>query len=171
VHVPGRPNLSFTGNAMTLVPWYFGAIILGGVVVYTALNYEINWPSRLMEFVQILLYWLFLRWLVANLASDGQPLGLSFSGSYWAFLGWNILVALSILTIVGWAWVIAAIARWMCRNIQGTRRQVVYKGTGLQILWRMLVMAICCAFIIPIPWMYRWIMRWQASQTELVEGV
>ena len=25
VRVPGRPNLSFTGNAMTLVPWYFGA--------------------------------------------------------------------------------------------------------------------------------------------------
>src|ERR1700737_4510051 len=27
VHVPGRPTLSFTGNAMTLVPWYFGAIV------------------------------------------------------------------------------------------------------------------------------------------------
>jgi hypothetical protein len=122
-----------------------------------------------MEFVQILLYWLFLRWLVANLASNDQPLGLSFSGGYWALLGWNILLALSIITIIGWAWVVAAMARWFCRNIQGTRRQVVYKGTGLQNLWRTLVMAICCAFVIPIPWLYRWMMRWQLSQTELVE--
>src|ERR1700730_5635838 len=28
VQVPGRPNLGFTGRAMTLVPWYFGALIL-----------------------------------------------------------------------------------------------------------------------------------------------
>ena len=34
VHVSGRPNLSFTGNAMTLVPWYFGAIVLVIVAVY-----------------------------------------------------------------------------------------------------------------------------------------
>jgi hypothetical protein len=171
VHVPGRPNLSFTGNAMTLVPWYFGAIMLFIAVVYTALNYEAQWPNHLMEFVQILLYWLFLRWFIANLASNRQPLGLSFAGSYWAFLGWNILFGLSILTIIGWAWVMAAAARWFCRSIEGTRRQLVYNGTGLQNLWRSLVFVICCAFIIPIPWMYRWMMRWQLSQTELVQGV
>jgi hypothetical protein len=28
VHVPGRPNLSFVGGAMTIVPWYFGAFAL-----------------------------------------------------------------------------------------------------------------------------------------------
>lgn len=171
VHVPGRPNLSFTGKAMTLVPWYFGALVLLVLAVYTALNYEVQWPNHLMEFVQILLYWLFLRWFIANLASNGQPLGLSFSGSYWAFLGWNILLGISIITIIGWAWVIAAQARWLCRNIEGTRRQVVYKGTGLENLWRILVFVIGCAFIIPIPWMYRWIMRWQLSQTDLAERV
>ena len=133
------------------------------------MNNEVQWPNYLVDLVQILLYWLFIRWLIANLASNGQPLGLSFAGSFWAYLGWNILFGLSILTIIGWAWVIAAWARWLCRNIQGTRRQVVYKGTGLENLWRTLVMAICCAFIIPIPWMYRWMLRWQLSQTELVE--
>ncbi len=169
VRVPGRPNLSFTGNAMTLVPWYFGGIALIIVAVYFSINNEVQWPNHLVDLVQIVLYWLFIRWVIANLASNGQPLGLSFSGSFWAYLGWNILFGLSILTIIGWAWVIHAWARWLCRNIQGTRRQVVYKGTGLENLWRTLVTVICCAFIIPIPWMYRWMLRWQLSQTELVE--
>jgi hypothetical protein len=171
VRVPGRPNLSFTGNAMTLVPWYFGGIALIIVAVYYSINNEVQWPNHLVDVVQIVLYWLFIRWLIANLASNGQPLGLSFSGSVWAYLGWNLLFVLSILTIIGWAWVMAAQARWLCRNIQGTRRQVVYKGTGLQNLWRSLVFVICCALIIPIPWMYRWMMRWQLSQTVLAERV
>jgi hypothetical protein len=131
----------------------------------------VQWPNHLIDVVQIVLYWLLIRWLIGNLASNGQPLGLSFAGSFWAYLGWNILFALSFLTIIGWAWVMAAWARWFCRNIQGTRRQVVYKGTGLQNLWRALVLVICCAFVIPIPWMYRWMMRWQLSQTTLVERV
>ena len=169
VRVPGRPNLSFTGNAMTLVPWYFGAIVLLIVAVYYSLNNEVHWPNYLVDLVQILLYWLFIRWVIANLASNGQPLGLSFAGSFWGYLGWNILFGLSILTIIGWAWVISAWARWLCRNIQGTRRQVVYQGTGLENLWRTVVAAICCAFIIPIPWMYRWMLRWQLSQTVLTD--
>jgi hypothetical protein len=136
VRVPGRPNLSFTGNAMTLVPWYFGGIVLIIAAVYYSINNEVQWPNHLVDVVQIALYWLFIRWLIANLASNGQPLGLSFSGSVWGYLGWNILFVLSIITIIGWAWVFAAQARWICRHIEGTRRQVVYKGSGLENLWR-----------------------------------
>jgi hypothetical protein len=33
----------------------------------------------------------------------------------------------------------------------------------------LIVVAIASSFIIPIPWMLRWIMRWQLSQTELIE--
>jgi hypothetical protein len=76
---------------------------------------------------------------------------------------------LSVITIIGWAWVYTAMIRWFCRNIQGTRREVVFKGTGLQYLWRMVVTVIASSFIIPIPWVMRWLLRWQASQTELVE--
>jgi hypothetical protein len=164
VRVPGRPNISFTGNAMTIVPWYFGAIILAIAVAMIG----ISWLNNLMGLVEIALYWLFIRWIVANIASNGQPLGLSFSGTPWAFLGWNILLVLSVITIIGWAWVYVAQIRWFCRNIQGTRHEIVFNGTGLQFLWRALVTAILCSFIIPIPWMYRWMMEWLASQTELV---
>ncbi len=165
VHVPGRPNLSFTGQPLTIAAWYFGVIVLAICVALSG----VQWLNNLMFVAQIALYWLFLRYLVANLASNGQPLGLSFSGSFWAYLGWTLLTVISVITIIGWAWVYAAQMRWVCRNIQGTRRQVAFKGTGLQYLWRLIVVAIASAFIIPIPWVFRWIMRWQLSQTELIE--
>ena len=165
VQVPGRPNLSFTGKPLVIAAWYFGTIIVAIALSLT----DISGLSNLGGLLQIVLYWLFLRYLVANIASNGQPLGLSFSGSFWAYLGWSILLVLSVFTIIGWAWVYAAQMRWVCRNIQGTRREVVFKGTGLEYLWRLIVVGLASSFIIPIPWMFRWIMRWQLSQTELVE--
>jgi hypothetical protein len=165
VQVPGRPNLSFTGKPLVIAAWYFGTIIVAIALSLT----DISGLSNLGGLLQIVLYWLFLRYIVANIASNGQPLGLSFSGSFWAYLGWSILLVLSVITIIGWAWVYAAQMRWVCRNIQGTRREVVFKGTGLEYLWRLIVVALASAFVIPIPWMFRWMMRWQLSQTELVE--
>jgi hypothetical protein len=165
VKVPGRPNLSFEGEAMTIVPWYFGALV---VIVGVSLT-GIEWLSDLVSLVQFVLYWLFLKWFVANLASNGQPLGLSFSGSVWAYLGWSILAVISIITIIGWAWVYVAWLRWFCRNIQGTRREVLFIGSGLEFLWRSIVAVIGSFFIIPIPWVYRWMWQWLASQTILAE--
>ncbi|XIA67654.1 DUF4339 domain-containing protein [Bradyrhizobium sp. TZ2] len=165
VRVPGRPNLSFEGGAMTIVPWYFGAIAL--VVGVGLIGSELL--SNLVSLVQFVLYWLFLKWFVANLASNGQPLGLSFSGSIWAYVGWTILAAVSFITIIGWAWVYTAWLRWFCRNIQGTRREVLFIGSGLEFLWRAIVAVIVSIFIIPIPWVYRWMSQWLASQTVLAE--
>ncbi|MDN3277016.1 DUF4339 domain-containing protein [Frankia sp. RB7] len=163
VRVPGRPNLSFTGNAMALVPWFFGFIVLAIVVGYTGIQIL----STALYIVQIVLYWMLLKWMIGNIASNGQPLGLSFTGSVLGYIGWNLLLAVSLITIIGWAWVAAAQLRWMYRNIQGTRREIIFRGSGLGILWRGIVAAILCGFIIPIPWVYRWITNWFASQTEL----
>jgi ABC-type multidrug transport system fused ATPase/permease subunit len=169
IHVPGRPNLTFTGRPLTIMWWWYGIIALAICIdiVGNIIGSEVL--DNLGSLAQLVLYWLFLRWSVANLASNGQPLGLSFSGSLLAYFGWTILALVSIITIIGWAWVYAAQMRWVCRNIQGTRRQVVFNGTGLEILWRMILATIASIFIIPIPWMWRWLSRWVLSQTELVE--
>lgn len=165
VSVPGRPNLSFEGRAMTIVPWFFGAVVVAIVISFL----DIKVLNLVETIIQFALSWLFVRWFVANLASNGQLLGLNFAGSILAFVGWNILLVLSIFTIIGWAWVYVAQMRWFCRNIQGTRREVTFTGTGLEFLWRAIVAAIAMAFIIPIPWVYRWFGQWIASQTALVE--
>ena len=85
------------------------------------------------------------------------------------FSGGPLLEPISIVTIVGWAWVMYRGVRWIFQNIEGTRREILFKGTGLEILWRSIVTMIASYFIIPIPWMYRWMWRWKASQTVLVE--
>jgi hypothetical protein len=167
VHVPGRPNLSFTGSAMTIAAWYFGAIVLVLCIAFFNAFADLQWLNNLTYIVQLVLYWLLIRWMVANIASNGQPLGLSFSGSFWAYLGWTVLAVISIITIIGWAWVYVAYIRWFCRNIQGTRREVLFIGTGLEFLWRAIVAGLASMLIIPIPWVYRWMMRWMASQTVL----
>ena len=162
--VPGRPDLGFTGEPMTIL-WYY----LGAVAVIIVLNMIGGRIAHLASFlVEVGLGWAALRWFVANLSSGGQPLGLSFSGPYWTYLGWSLLGALSTITIVGWAWVYTAQNRWICRNIEGTRREVIFNATGLEYLWRTIVAVIGCAFIIPIPWVLRWMMGWLASQTVLV---
>jgi len=164
-HVPGRPNLTFEGQPLTILWWYLGAIVLIVLLGLIGSRYV----NALAFVIQVGLYWLALKWLIANIASNGQPLGLSFSGSFWGYLGWNVLAVLSIFTIIGWAWVYTAQLRWICRHIEGTRREAVFKASGLEYLWRCVVTAIACSFIIPIPWVIRWMMRWHASQIELVE--
>jgi len=57
--------------------------------------------------------------------------------------------------------------RWICRNISGPRREIVFNGAGIQVLWRTIVMGLLCAFIIPIPWAIRWYVRWYVSQFAL----
>jgi hypothetical protein len=162
--VPQRPILAFTGRPVTLM-WYFAAIVL---ILCVALI-ESQLLNYLTIIVQVLLYWLFIKWFVANISSDGPPLMLKFSVSFWGYLGWNILAFASVITIIGWAWVYTAQMRWMCRHLEGTRREIVFKATGLEFLWRTLVTALGCVFIIPIPWVMRWFIRWQASQIVLVE--
>jgi hypothetical protein len=164
VRVPQRPNLAFTGRVVDLM-WVYALLVLFIAAAWTQ-SQALNLALSVVEFV---LYWLLLKWFVANLSSDGQPLGLRFSGSFWGFLGWSLLAVLSVITIIGWAWVYVAQLRWMCRHIEGTRRDVVFKGSGLQFLWRSIVTLLVSVFIIPIPWMYRWFGRWLASQVVLIE--
>lgn len=163
--VPGRPDLGFTGEPMTILWYYLGAVAV--IIILHIIGGRIT--SILSFLIEVGLGWAGLRWFFANLSSRDQPLGLSFSGPYWTYLGWNVLGALSTITIVGWAWVYTAQTRWIYRNVDGTQREIVFKASGLEYLWRAIVCIFASAFIIPIPWVARWMMGWLASQTVLVE--
>jgi hypothetical protein len=159
IHVPGRGQLSFTGKPLDI--WYvFVALALLTYVGQSGVGY-----IELLVFpLQAFLSWLSLRWVIANISAQGQPLELSFAGNVWTYIGWYLLFYLSIITIIGWAWVITAWIRWFCANIDGTRRAISFHATGLEMLWRTLVFSIACIFIIPIPWMIGWYGRWYISQ-------
>ncbi len=161
--VPGRPNFGFVGQPLDI--WY--------VVMGTALlSYAGVSKSSLVQLAAVLaqafLAWMILRWIAANLTSNGERLPIAFEGSVWGYIGWYALMTISFITIIGWAWVIAFWMRWMCRNVAGTRREIVFNASGLQLLWRTLLFGIACAFLIPIPWALRWYTCWYVSQFALV---
>lgn len=163
VRVPDRPNFAFNGQPMDI--WY--ALAGLGLLSYAGTLGNI---VHLIAFIgQGYLSWMILRWIAGNLSSNGQPLPISFNGSPLTYIGWHVLLFISAITIVGWAWVAVAQMRWICRNIGGTQREVMFNATGLEMLWRTLVFVIACMFIIPIPWMMRWYVQWAISQFELVE--
>jgi GYF domain 2 len=161
--VPERPNFAFTGQPGDI--WY--------VFVATGLMYYVGAYDNTLQLIDIpvsaFLSWILVRWLAGNLSSNGERLPIAFNGSAVTFIGWQLLMYVSFITIIGWAWVMTAWMRWICRNISGTRREVVFNGTGLEVLWRTLLFAICCVFIIPIPWVLRWYNRWYVSQFALVD--
>ena len=163
INVPGRPNLAFTGQVGDI--WYVivGLALVGYIGVIDNRLQLLGIPA------QAALSWMLMRWVVSHLSSNGQPLPITFEGSIWAFIGFQLLMFVSIFTVIGWAWVITFWMRWICRNLAGTRREVVFNGSGLQVLWRTIVMSLLFILIIPIPWILRWYAKWFVSQTALVE--
>jgi len=159
VRVPRRPNIAFTGQPLDI--WY--VFMLFGVWAYAPLAGIKHAGLMLIPF-HAALSWCVLRWIVANINSNGQHLPLRFVGSVWIYIGWSVLFYTSFLTIVGWAFVLTAWIRWICANVEGTRREIEFNANGLETLWRTMVFGIACAFLIPIPWMVRWYYRWFASQ-------
>ncbi len=150
IRVPGRPGLAFEGKPGDIW-WVFVLIGLPGIGGFFALFLTVT----------------AIRWVVSNLSSEGRRLPLTFTGGVWAYIGWVLLFVVSIYTVIGWAWVVAAAMRWFCRNIHGTTRAVSFVGGGWQILWRTVVVSLASALIIPIPWMMRWYYRWYASQVAI----
>ena len=102
------------------------------------------------------------RWFFTKVKLSCET-NLSFKGDYMPFLGWMFLVTLSVYTIIGWAWASVAMLRWVCRNIEGGQNKVVFGGSGWGLLWRCFVAGLASIFIIPIPWMAVWLVRWFAS--------
>jgi hypothetical protein len=163
VRVPDRPNLAFTGQPMDI---WWALAGLGALIYVGRLGLLFNLASIAG---QGFLYWIVLRWIVSHLSSNGQPLPLTFNGSALNYVGWYLLLVISSITIVGPAWVAVAQMRWICRNIGGTNREILFNATGLEMLWRTLVFVIACIFIIPIPWMLSWYAKWTVSQFELID--
>ena len=163
IHVPGRPNFAFTGQVGDI--WYI--FIAMGVMTWLG-SKDLNNLQYLSIPVEALLSWMVVRWVASSLSSNGQPLPTDFEGSAVGYVGWTLLMYVSVITIVGWAWVVTAWMRWMCRNVSGTHREIAFNATGLEVLWRTVLFVVGCALVIPIPWVLRWYTGWYVSQFALV---
>jgi len=163
IEVPGGRRVGFVGKAEDIW-WVFILYALCAVVgvAYSA--------AQLVAIpLQAFLALLIARWFFANLTWEGQRQPLQFTGGYWPLLGWSVLLPLSVITIIGWAWVATAWSRWMCRNVQGSSYELVFMASGWGYLWRALVVAVTAIFLIPIPCTAYWFTRWLISQFALVK--
>ena len=62
-----------------------------------------------------------LRWIAPAISARmARSCRSSFEGSLVGYIGWYLLLMISFVTIIGWAWVTTAWMRWNCRNIAGT---------------------------------------------------
>ncbi len=123
------------------------------------------WVVFLAMPVSWYLFLIILRWFWRNveLSSGGK---FSFVGKYLPLLGWNLFLILSLVTIVGWAWVALAMTRWFCRNIVGDHMVIEFHGDGWNMLWRNVAFILSCFLIIPIPWTSLWLFKWYAGNTS-----
>jgi hypothetical protein len=128
LRVPHRPNLAFNGQPMDI--WWALAGI--GVLAYFGrLGHIANLAAILG---QAYLTWTILRWIVSNLSSNGQPLPITFNGSALTYIGWHVLVIISVITIVGWAW-----SWWRRRNgFAATSAAPIARSSSTRPDWR------CC---------------------------
>jgi len=107
-----------------------------------------------------------LRWFVSHIElTTGRR--LVFDGGYVELLGWQILLALSVLTIIGWAWALAAMYRWLADHTSGPDAVVKFHGVGGQILWRTLAAFLFSIPVVTIPWAWLWYARWLVRSTTL----
>jgi hypothetical protein len=156
----GRP-LTFSGKPGDI--WYVFA-------AWGALMWIGQLQDGRYELLTIVVSWilgvLLLKWVCTHASTADERLKLSFEGGYLPYIGWNILLALSAITIIGWAWVMKYMLRWVCQNVRGTA-EFAFTGTGLEILWRTIVVVLLSILIIPIPWMMRWYTQWMLTQVAV----
>ncbi|WP_298428205.1 GYF domain-containing protein [Rhodoblastus sp.] len=110
--------------------------------------------------------WLTVRmivWFCRSLRLEQGGLALRFEGGFLPYFGWIVLLSLSFVTIIGWAWVLKYQTRWVCANVAGSHG-FEFVGSGWDFLWRSLVLALALAFLLPFPWALRWFAEWFVSR-------
>ncbi len=150
--------------------------------VYWALMF-LAWP--VIIYVELVIY----RWGIAGIRLEKGP-DLRFTGEYPRLLGWNTLVVLSVLTIVGWAWVGTAFLRWFANEIEGAGIRFEFVGSGWGLFWRLFPVYLVALSVTPLialhatyPWwtfLIMWFIvgavelilltRWLISNTVMVKG-
>ena len=162
--------------------WLFAAMgaeqwivarVFSGLLTFAALQDPDNFDTRLWFamagvwfaalVVSLLLTWALIRWFCAHLGTDDGATKLAFKGGFFGLFGWYLLVSLSAVTVIGWAWALKFFYRWLAAKAEGAPRFACHI-TGLAILWRTIVFMFVSMLIIPIPWLARWYVNWTISQ-------
>lgn len=154
---------NFTGRGSQIWGYYTLLAVMGLLVVIPIAGVITYW------FLSMRIQLAIVRWFFSHIQfSTGQ--NLRFEGSYWPFVGWVLLYSVSFITIIGWAWVLAAAMRWVCWNVLVEQEHLEFVGNGIDFLWRGIVALLGSLFIITIPWMFVWYIRWITNNILILPG-
>jgi hypothetical protein len=159
ITLPDGRRLAFDGQPLDIW-WVF---VLQAILIWVGQYHYAGFFTTLVSFG---LSFIIVKWVCGSTRLVTSDKHFSFQGDFWPYAGWLVLAMLSFITIIGWAWVFAAYMRWICRHVSGEVR-FEFTGTGWEILWRTLAFTIGCCFILPIPWLLVWLMRWGVSQVAV----
>ena len=160
---------SFEGRAGQVWGYFAIGMLLGFVPQLSravddqtgALFVAIGLPILLLP-ISTAIWLKIVRWFFSSVRLSCGT-NLSFKGNYGPYLAWMLLVSLSVYTIIGWAWASVAMLRWVCRNIDAGQNHLEFLGSGWGLLWRCLLAGLASIFIIPIPWVWLWVVKWVTS--------
>ena len=166
--LPNGRRLKFFGTGGDI--WYVFMALPLLSVIGAILTLGLEVPAWVVSIVRMpltcMLLFLIYRWFTANCGSEDGSVKLAFTGGFWGFVGWWLLMFLSAYTIIGWAWVMQYMMRWICRNVRGTLG-FEFIGTGWGILWRTFASVLGSLFVIPAPWLLRWYTVWLVRQMRV----
>lgn len=158
--LPDGTPFSFGGQPGDIW-WVF---VLQGVLLWSN---QVHYVGSLAFFANLALSWLVIRWFCDRLRlGEGGP-SLSFEGGFLPFVGYMLLFVVSLITIVGWAWVARAFMVWACGKVGGPLR-FDFRGSAVELLWRGFALVAASVFVLPIPWAAAWYARWLVSKIEVV---
>ena len=122
-----------------------------------------RWAGALSSIFGVVFGWALIRWFCGHMETEDGATKIAFVGGVLPYVGWSLLVGVSFVTVIGWAWAIKYFMRWICARIEGAPC-FAFSGGGFAILWRSLVVVLASMLVIPIPWLIKWFANWMISQ-------
>ena len=163
VILPGQRPLRLEARVGDIWWLFLGFALAPWIGPALDVAFDLRWGGALSSILGFVFGWALIRWFCGHLRTDDGATKFVFAGGLPAYVGWSLLIGISFVTIIGWAWALKYFLRWICARIEGAPR-FAFNGGGFAILWRGVVFALCSMFVIPIPWLLKWYGNWVVSQ-------
>jgi hypothetical protein len=169
-------DVKFTGPGREILGWILLTLLVSVPIVLLPIPGKLDDLPFYLPFaisclvLGLILHYFILRWAIAKIElSSGPP--LRFEGSLVDYLGYQALLIVSFLTIIGWAWVLSSYFDWLAEHTCGDGIVFRCDVPGGEILWRTFAALLGSIPIVTIPWAWMWYLRWLVSCVTISRGV
>ncbi len=180
----GQSKTTFQGTGNQIWPYFVGIwlIAIGPYALTILVGFASGnigdgrfafmslYPALLICLMPLTIFWSFkiLTWSINSISTE-QGVHPEFEGRYISLVGYNLLLAVSYLSVIGWAWVNSSILRWLCRSVRINGYRVRFVAKGHQVLGVYLAYSMGCLLIVTIPFLTVWFCQWHIKHMEIDE--